>query len=216
MKQIGRCGTGKKRRGEGMNIESALKNYKKQKSIVETIEIRIEAYERMLTDFDDDCFVISEHQEPGMPHSPNRNTGSPTERAIMTMECTREDVKELIKADKSRLFWPKLEIEQIDKALEGLTTWERYIIGVKYFDGMSWHNIEISFNKQFPQKNDLTEVRLKQMNGEAINKLREILNPFYAQYATMLNISESYTKTIRNVSVSRNSKVYTYNMRKTE
>jgi hypothetical protein len=196
-----------------MDIEKALKNYKKRKSIVETIEIRIEAYERMLVDFDDDCFQITEPHEPGMPLSHNQS-GSPTEKAVMLMEVDREGVKEIIKADKSRLFWPKLEIEQIDKALEGLTTWERYIIGVKYFDGMSWRNIETSFNKQFPQKNDLTEIRLKQMNGEALNKLREILTPFYTQYEAMLNISENYTKIIRKLSVSHNSKVYTYNMEK--
>jgi hypothetical protein len=78
--------------------------------------------------------------------------------------------------------------------------------------GHKQSNIEISFNRQFPQKNDLTEIRLKQINGEAITKLREILNPFYAQYESMLNISESYTKDIRKVPVTRNSKVYTYNM----
>jgi hypothetical protein len=198
-----------------MNIEQALKNYKKRKSIVETIEIRIEAYERMLADFDDDCFEISEPQEPGMPHSPNRS-GSPTERAVMTMECSREDVKELIKSDKSRLFWPKLEIEQIEKALEGLTPWERYVAGVKYFDRLSWRNIEISFNKQFPQKNDITEGRIRQINGEALTKLIEILNPFYLQYESMLKLAENSQKISRKLAVSRSSKVYTYNMRKTE
>jgi hypothetical protein len=196
-----------------MNIEQALKNYKKRKSIVETIEIRIEAYERMLADFDDDCFEITEPQEPGMPHSPNRS-GSPTERAVMTMECTREDVKELIKADKSRLFWPKLEIEQIEKALEGLTPWERYVVGIKYFDSLSWRNIEVSFNRQFPQKNDITDERLKQINGIAVEKLTEILEPFYTQYESMLKLHENYTKITRKLPVSRNSKVYTYNMDK--
>ena len=198
-----------------MNIESALKNYKKRRSIVETIEIRIEAYERMLADFDDDCFEISEPQELGMPRSPNRS-GSPTERAIMLMECSREEVKEIIKADKSRLFWPKLEIEQIDKALEGLTPWERYIVGIKYFDGLSWRNIEISFNKQFPQKNDITEERLGQINREAVNKLIEILKPFYTQYESILKLPENYQKINRKLPVLRSSKVYTYNIGKTE
>jgi hypothetical protein len=196
----------KAKEGALMDIEKALKNYKKRKSIVETIEIRIEAYERMLIDFDDDCFQITEPREPGMPHSPNRS-GSPTEKAVILMEVDREGIKEIIKADKSRLFWPKLEIEQIDKALEGLTTWEKYIIEIKYYEGMSWRNIEISFNKQFPQRNDLTEIRLKQINGEGINKLKEILSPFYIQYESMLY--ENYTKTIRKLPVSHNGRCYT-------
>jgi hypothetical protein len=194
-----------------MDIEKALKNYKKRKSIVETIEIRIEAYERMLIEFDDDCFQITEPHEPGMPLSHNRS-GSPTEKAVMLMEVDREGIKEIIKADKSRLFWPKLEIEQIDKALEGLTTWEKYIVEVKYFDSMSWRNIEISFNKQFPQKNDITEERLRQINREAIDKLSEILKQFYEQYESMLKLPESYQKINRKLPVSRNSKVYTYTM----
>lgn len=198
-----------------MNIEQALRNYKKRKSIVETIEIRITAYERMLEESDDELFQIVPSSELGMPRSPNRG-GSPTERAILVMECTREEIKELIKDDKSRLFWPKLEVEQIEKALEGLTAWEKYIVEIKYFDGMSWRNIEISFNKQFPQKNDLTEERLRQINREAIEKLSEILTPFYAQYESMLKLPENYQKVTRKLPVSRNSKVYTYTMEKTE
>jgi hypothetical protein len=198
-----------------MDIEKALKNYKKRKSIVETIEIRIGAYERMLVEFDDETFQIADPCEPGMPRSPNRS-GSPTERAVMIMECSREEVKELIKADRSRLFWPKLEIEQIEKAMEGLTTWEKYIVGIKYFDGMSWRNIEISFNRQFPQKNDITEERLRQINREALGKLSEILTPFYVQYESMLKLPENYRKITRKLPVSRNSKVYTYTMDKSD
>ena len=196
-----------------MDIEKALKNYKKRKSIVETIEIRIEAYERMLVEFDDDCFQISEPREPGMPHSPNRG-GSSTEKAVMLMEVDREGMREIIKADKSRLFWPKLEIVQIDKAMEGLTPWEKYVVELKYFDGLSWRNIEMSFNKQFPQKNDITEERLRQVNKEAISKLIEILEPFYRQYEFMIQkLPENYQKITGKLPVLRNSKVYTYNIK---
>jgi len=170
-----------------MNIEQALRNYKKQKSIVETIEIRILAYETMLKESGENIFEMNFPSELGMPRSPNRS-GSPTERAIVSIECSREDIKELIKEEKSRLFWPKLEMEQIEKSLNGLTTWEKYIIECKYFDGMTWRNIAISFNKQFPQKNDLTEIRLQQMNGDAIIKLKDILTPFYDQFESILKI----------------------------
>jgi len=166
----------------------------------------------MLVEFDDDCFQISELHEPGMPHSPNRN-GSPTEKAVILMEVDREGIKEIIKADKSRLFWPKLEIEQIDKAMEGLTPWEKYVVELKYFDGLSWRYIEMSFNKQFPQKNDITEERLRQINREAINKLSEILKQFYEQYESILKLPESYQKITGKLPVLRNSKVYTYNIK---
>jgi hypothetical protein len=102
-----------------------------------------------------------------------------------------------------------LEIEQVEKALEGLTPWERYVVGIKYFDNLSWRNIEVSFNKQFPQKNDLTDERLKQINGIAIGKLTEILEPFYTQYESILKLPKNYTKITRKLPVSRNGKCYT-------
>jgi hypothetical protein len=195
-------------------IEKALKNYKKKKSIVDTIELRIEAYERMLEESQEESFTVSFPSEIGMPRSPGYG-GSPTERTAIAMECNREDIKEIIKNDKSRLFWPKLEIDQIEKSLEALTTWEKFIIECKYFDGMSWRNIEISFNKQFPQKNDITEGRIRQINSEATDKIVEILNPFYQQYETMLKLPESYQKISKKIAVQHNSKVYTYSMGQT-
>jgi len=181
-----------------MDIEFRLKRYKEKKALVNTIEIRIEAYERMLAESDDDYFIISLPSELGMPRSPNRG-GSSTEKAVTSMECDREAIKEIIKNEKSRLFWPKLEIEQIDGALKALTTWENYIIECKYFDDMSWRNIEINFNKQFPQRNDLTEGRLRQINEEGLKKLNPILKPFYNEYEEIFKKEKLTTSRRKNI-----------------
>ena len=71
-----------------MNIEQALKNYKQRKSLVETIEIRILAYETMLKESESDIFEMNIPSEIGMPKSPNRS-GSPTEKTIIAIISER-------------------------------------------------------------------------------------------------------------------------------
>lgn len=195
-----------------MNIEQALKNYKQKVSVVEAIEARIKAYEDMLQNTSSNKFELNAaYVEVGMPKGAG-GTGSPTEGAVVSLECTREKVKELIAEEKSRLFFPKLEVEQIESALKALTTWEKYIIECKFFDGRNWRNIELSFNAEFKQKNDLTEARIRQISGDAIVKLAKILEPFYSQYEVIFEISESVQKAAREIRVSYSSPVKVYKL----
>jgi hypothetical protein len=101
------------------------------------------------------------------------------EGEIFDKEKARELIKEWIAEDKTRIFYIQLEAEQIESAVKSLSTLERYIVESKYFDNMFWRDIEIAFTRIFPQKYPLTVAGLKKINGEALDKLIEIMRPFY-------------------------------------
>lgn len=163
-----------------MDIRDKLKQYKEKKAKVETTKARIEAYQVLLEDPNiEQLGYYLTFRETGMPGT--GGGGSMVERSAIQGELTRELVKEWIKEDQSRITLLEIEVAQIEAALKSLTSWEEYIIKCKYFENMFWTNIEASFNSEFPQKHDITQERLKQMNKEAVDKLETILTPFYVQ-----------------------------------
>jgi len=158
-----------------MDIIKILKEYKSKKAIVESAEARIEAWNNALMHpemWEKD--YIPPSQPLGMPFPATRNIQSPVEKIVEHKEVTTEMIKEWIKEEESRIFFLKLEVKQIEIALNGLTQWERYIIECRYFDGLTWRNTEINFNEKFKQRNDLTEERIRQINREALKKLEMI------------------------------------------
>lgn len=167
-----------------MDIEKILKEYKHKKSLVETTLARIDQYNyaidnpNMIADL---CYKI-ETREPGMPSSPLRNTESPVEKVLEEKELTVEILKEWIKEDESRIFFTKLEVEQIEIALTGLTLEEKFIVESKYFNNLFWREIELNFNNRFRGQNYVSDERLRKINKEAIQDLEIILQPFYKQF----------------------------------
>lgn len=167
-----------------MDIEKALKEYRFKKSLVETTLARIEQYKFAIAHpemwFKD---YISSGRELGMPGAPLRNTSSPVEKFIMDKELNEETIKEWISNDESRIFITKLEVEQIDLALKSLTGQEKYLIELKYFDDMSWREIEENFNNKFKHRNNVSFEMLKKKNKEALSKVQDILKLFYNQFS---------------------------------
>lgn len=167
-----------------MDIEKVLREYKKKKSSVETTLARIDQYkfaiahpEMWYKDY------IPEGKEPGMPGKPRVGYVSDTmTNYIIGKDLTIDILKDWVKDDESRIFIIKLEVEQIEKALDGLTSQEKYIIQLKYFEKMFWKDIELNFNVKFRQKNYITYEMLKKSNKEALDKLEQILSPFYNQF----------------------------------
>lgn len=160
-------------------IEKVLREYKTKKSIVDTTNARIQAYTEAINNpeiIKTWSYTIN-NRELGMPGSPNRNTSSPVEKEVCSTMLTVDLIKEWISEDKSRIYIYNLQINIIECALKALTEQERYIIILKYFERMSWTNIELSFNKEFRQKNDITSGQVKNINEQAINGLLEILQP---------------------------------------
>lgn len=164
-----------------IDIEKILREYKMKKAFVEATLARIEQYK----------FAIEHpemwYKEISLPSSldvsKNTNIGnSVVENRVIGKSLNEEIIKKWIEDDESRIFFKKLELEQIDKAMESLTKQERYIIELKCFDNIFWRDIEISYNDQFRQKNYVTFEALKRIKKDAINKLYQILKPFYKQF----------------------------------
>jgi hypothetical protein len=167
-----------------IQLEKILREYKTKKSIVDTTKARIQAYTEAIANPE----LISSwnydlnSRELGMPGSPLRNTSSPIEREICANELTVEIIKEWIKDDKSRIYRYNLQINIIDGVLKALTGQERYIITLKYFERMNWNNIEISFNDQFKQKNDITSGQVKNINCQALENLLQVITPLESTF----------------------------------
>ncbi|MDD2401680.1 MAG: hypothetical protein PHD60_05650 [Clostridia bacterium] len=176
-----------------MRIEQTLREYKKKKSIVETTLARIEAFQVALENPDMYVYVIvTRGKELGTPIEYFYN-GSTVENEIFDKEKAKELLKEWIAEDRERIFFIKLEVEQIEIALNSLTTYEKYVIESKYFNNLFWRDIETSLMRKFPQKFPLTVAGIKKINREALDRLDEIMSPFCPQ-------TEKYPKSIQNLS----------------
>jgi hypothetical protein len=165
-----------------MKITDVLRNYKVWKADVEAVDARIKAHKELLaTDNLSECgYLIVSHP---IASGGKKSTSSQVEReVIMKIDCNRltaQMIKEWIQEDESRIYMKRIEVRQIEIAIQGLTMYERSIIEWKYFEKMNWISIEMSFNSTYKQRHDVTEARIKQINFVAIEKLIAILKPFY-------------------------------------
>ena len=165
-------------------LEKILREYKTKKSIVDTTNSRIQAYTEAMgkPELIKSWTYSINNREVGMPGAPLRNTSSTVEKEICESELTVELIKEWIAEDRSRIYKIALQVSIIETALKALTEQERYIIGLKYFERMSWNSIELSFNAQFKQKNDITMGQARKKNDEAIEILLPIMTPLESTF----------------------------------
>lgn len=164
------------------NIEIALRDYKRKKSIIETTLIRIETFKKAMEDPDSFWGVfLGTPREPGMPRGDGGGSSS-TEREIIDKEEAVQLLRSWIEDDKSRIYPYQVEVEQIDAALGALTKQQKFIVESKYFERMFWNDIEINFNTKYRQKNYITVSGLKKMNTEALELLAEVLKPYYKRF----------------------------------
>lgn len=158
-----------------------MKLYKQHKAEVETTLRRIDVWKEILRRGELEYFEDIPDKVPGMPRS--KTVISPVENRIIRNEITTEMVEQWISDDESRIFYKKMEIEHIDIALQSLTAEKRFVIISKYFEDMTWRNIEIQFNEKFSRNRIyISDNRLRQMNGEILDILWEILGPLYSKY----------------------------------
>lgn len=167
-----------------MDIEKQLKEYKIKKATVETTLARIEQWKWAMQHPEEwyKDYIPNSSSVLGMPGRPHGSPAAPTEDFLIDKELNANIIESWIKTEQSRIFMLNMEVEQIDIAIRSLTDQQQYIIKAKYFDELFWKDIETSFNEKFRQKNYVTQARLKQIKDEAINKLIEVLLPFYEYY----------------------------------
>lgn len=162
-----------------MNVETILKEYKVKKSYVESIIARIEQYKFMMNNpemWDKDYLPPS--RDLGMPSSKGGG-GSWVEHYIIQKEVNENMIKQWIQKDESRVFFARMEVDQIERALSCLTDPEKKVIEWKYFNHMIWKDITSNYNDEFRADRPVTYETLKKKNKTAIDKLVIILEPFY-------------------------------------
>lgn len=161
-----------------MNIEKALRDYKKNKGKIETSEERCRYWQECLDTMSDDEiakeFIDTQPDTYGMPKA--RNNNSPVEKEIVIHEVTREMVKQWIKDDQSRIRPVKQQVKQIEIALGSLTEEENYVIDCKCIDNWKWVQVEIGFNEKFRNDKVITIEQLKKIKLKSIRKMQEILD----------------------------------------
>lgn len=170
-----------------MKISDILKNYKIKKAKVNTALKRIEELENFLKiDNLNEYYIFPTTKQLGMPIA--KRNSSPVEYSIIGQELTHENVKELIACEKSRIFWINMEVTQIEEAIKSLNSTEKYLITSKYFDRLSWDNIEYNFNlnfKNFVREYKTCEALRLDLDRILRNKLIPILEPFYEKYGVI-------------------------------
>ncbi|AWZ48308.1 hypothetical protein C3495_05500 [Clostridiaceae bacterium 14S0207] len=168
-----------------MNIEKILKEYKTKKAYVDTTLARIEQYKYAIAHPEEWYKDYVPKSSPlGMPGRPKGSyVGSVSEEYMIDKELNKHIIEEWIREDQSRIFFKKLEIEQIDKAINGcLNEQEKLVIKLKYLEGMYWKDVEFNYNSEFRQRNYVTYETLKKNNRNILKRLTDILEPFYSQY----------------------------------
>lgn len=162
-------------------LEERLKLYKKHKAEVITTLQRISVWEEALKAGELYLFEYYTSKILGMPRA--TTTTSPTESTVCRGEVTTELVEEWIDEDKSGVRYKVVEIEQIEEALRALTREQRTVIESKYFEGMTWRNIEIAFNILYSVgRPTIYSDMLRRINKEALDVLWEILGPLFQRY----------------------------------
>jgi len=162
-------------------LEERLKLYKKHKAEVVTTLQRVTVWEEALKKGELWLFEYHTSKVIGMPHG--TTTSSPTESTASQREVTSEMVQEWIDEDKSRMRYKAVEIEQIDGALKALTKEQQTVIESKYFEAMTWRNIEIEFNEKYSVgRVYIQSDGLKLINKEALGILWQILGPLFQRY----------------------------------
>lgn len=166
---------------ERTQVEQLLRQYKTKKSLVESTDARIKAWEhaRANPDIILENYYSVDSRELGMPGSPNRNTSSPQERILTERELTSNTLKEWISEEESRIFHIRLEVTQIESALNALTQQEKFIIECKFFENMNWRVIEKNVNEKYREVNYITEAGIRKINSKALDKIKIVLDSFY-------------------------------------
>ena len=168
-------------------IEDRLKEYKENSYTIETTLARIDVYKKAIGNPDSFREIyLGSSKEIGMPNGKGGKLSSPTESSILNTEDNREEIietlKEWIGEDLSRIYPLQVEKEQIDGALNAITKQQRFILECKYFEDMTWRDIEINLNDKYRQQNFITDSGIRKINVKSVELMVKILKPYYSRF----------------------------------
>lgn len=163
-----------------MNTKKILRNYKLKKTLLKTAEDRVTLYETMIEKPEIiENYYTKSNIENVLPKTFSGNKSSIVEKTFDKRESKLEEVKKLIKKEKSNIYFLKQELNQIDKAMEALSQEEKYIVECKYIENMLWAKVEFKFNEKFRDDDYITISGIRKVSNKAIEKIDKIISPFY-------------------------------------
>ena len=163
-----------------IKITKVLKDYKNKKAMINTTIHRIEHLKTLLKKNNLHLLeYYSKHYLKLGIHT--YSISSPVENEVFgnidKNTMTKKLIQEWIKEDCMRIYPLQIEVEQIEMALQALTKSEYYIIECKYFDNMTWIEIEMSYNSTY--NTNLTDMAIRAKSNDAIRKLTNITKTYY-------------------------------------
>lgn len=170
-------------------VMKRLRLFRRIKSYVESHRIEIAQYEEVLNNQNTGelmgYYGLSFNY--GLPRS--KKNVSPVECEVIAVErqkeVTRDMLKQWILDGKSAIYWLEFEVKKIETALNALDDKKRFIIEMKYFHGLTWDEVLLSYNEQF--RGNIESPGIQKMNGEGIIILRSLLKPFYDKYTAIIS-----------------------------
>jgi len=169
---------------DNIRMEYKLNTYKQNKALVDTTMLRISELEKILRGTGDDVLelVIEPPEEvyPGMPKVQGQ-ISKPVEVSVLKREVAREIVQKWINDDKRDILVLKLEVEQIESALNALSREQLFVVESKFFEKWTWSAIEKEFNEKFRNvyNSYVGDAGIRKIKREAVGILCNILRNFY-------------------------------------
>ncbi len=157
------------------DINHMLKNYMNNKAKIATLSERIDVWNRALEE-NENIFTNVSESTFGMPKSKNR-IYSPVESQALRNELNHRQAEELIKIAKSERIALEIEVRKLEVAFSTLSPKDVFLVECKYYENMDWHDIEISYNKNFNK--DLTQKRLQNKLSNIKKKILGIIRTNY-------------------------------------
>lgn len=127
-----------------------------------------------------DYMLCSRSFDPTDPKPANRNIVSSVEISVISKDqaerLTLQNLDSLINNCKQEIYSLRISVSALDIAIKYLCERERYIIELRYFDGMKWDDIEINFEIKFGKDKYLSIPRLKQLDNIALEAIAKVLD----------------------------------------
>ncbi len=181
--------TGTSRKRNMTKIEQLLMDYKENKAKLKMADLEIEGLEEMLhsgkllfSEKDSECIEgisMKARAVNGMPKNIDNRFRSTTEDAALNYHnesvsiTDPQSIRERIVELKNRTYLLRMDVCQVETALELLTREQRFIVEQYYIEGYNWHEIEEQYELNFRFR--YTERTLQTWRDKAIKKMESVI-----------------------------------------
>lgn len=158
-----------------INVVDLLKNFKKIEAEIELLQSELNHWEIVLKRGEWGKYAIKIKRDNNLNKTYDYIYLSSVEKEVFKMtknrKATMQDIKDKINVIKSNIQYKKLFYEKVNIIMKMVKYSDRYLLGLVYFDKMSWENIRKNYNKKF--KIDLTIDTLRKRKNKIIKQLEK-------------------------------------------